>query len=631
MGPQSNGYLPTPSINNLDNMNGHSSAPLAPKANVQERLQYSLSDMERSGGIVGWCAGKFLMAGDWIERELEERRQTIGGIDNLFLLLTDATDFNPVCACTFTLQGKLTVVDLRNAVYRLYTGFPKYRQRVTSVGRKFHGARFEDDPHFDVNNHVRVITLPEPAGKRELDELMGDFIAQEWDMSRPLWEMVLVENYHDDEGAECAVLSRGHHTLADGQGFVISQLFMTSYRADLLKAMSQTFSAVREHHRARITPSKVHPYLKPLDRFANPTTSVFLAPLIHLTLLSLFWTTYAWTVGISLVISLFQGSVQVLLFALTCWRVDMLTASQPSTRVKHREFSRSKVISMDDIRLCQQAFSGKKPGSAVGEPGGRSKVGHVTVNDVMCAVMADVCGQEVRRRIRRERGLWAMAKAVLRRVLPSPIGFFIPISIRPPGDFSMRNLSTASLVYLYPSSPSAPHDRPSSLLHKHIHAARSSLSLLKHSLLPTFIFYITQFMAGQAPVLWPLPFVMVKGSWNVVREWVFRPVVRGVMSSFAVLLTNVPGPAKNRITLEGVEVISWTALPPQSGKGTVGMGIISYAGGLCVSIAADRVPASEGVARRICQGFEKRFEDYVEVAKEVVEREKMRLKGEREK
>ncbi|THH13443.1 hypothetical protein EUX98_g9724, partial [Antrodiella citrinella] len=103
------------------------------------------------------------------------------------------------------------------AVRRLRSKFPKYGQRVTSVGRKFHGARFEDDPYFDVNNHVRTIRLPEPAGKAELDELMGDFIAQDWDLSRPLWEMALVENYRDEEGAKCAIISRGHHTLADGQ------------------------------------------------------------------------------------------------------------------------------------------------------------------------------------------------------------------------------------------------------------------------------------------------------------------------------------------------------------------------------------------------------------------------------
>ena len=58
--------------------------------------------------------------------------------------------------------------------------------------------------------------------------------------------------------------------------------------------------------------------------------------------------------------------------------------------------------------------------------------------------------------------------------------------------------------------------------------------------------------------------------------------------------------------------------------GTLGMGIISYAGGMSISIAADCVPASsnsvgsEGVARRVCERFETRFEEYVSAAREVL-------------
>ena len=33
----------------------------------------------------------------WWERELDERKHMIGGIDNMGLLLSDAVDFNPVC------------------------------------------------------------------------------------------------------------------------------------------------------------------------------------------------------------------------------------------------------------------------------------------------------------------------------------------------------------------------------------------------------------------------------------------------------------------------------------------------------------------------------------------------------
>ena len=41
------------------------------------------------------------------------------------------------------------------------------------MGRKFHGARFEDDPYYNAHNHVHTTSLPEPAGKRELDDLVS--------------------------------------------------------------------------------------------------------------------------------------------------------------------------------------------------------------------------------------------------------------------------------------------------------------------------------------------------------------------------------------------------------------------------------------------------------------------------
>lgn len=71
--------------------------------------------------------------------------------------------------------------------------------------------------------------------------------------------------------------------------------------------------------------------------------------------------------------------------------------------------------------------------------------------------------------------------------------------------------------------------------------------------------------------------------------------------------------------MAGVEVAKWAALPPQAGAGTVAIGIISYAGGISIAVSADAVPASAGVARRICANFERRFELYVARAKEVLE------------
>lgn len=55
----------------------------------------------------------------------------------------------------------------------LVDSFPKYRQRLANVGRRWHGARFVDDPKYDVRNHVSVQSLPGKAGKKELEEFVS--------------------------------------------------------------------------------------------------------------------------------------------------------------------------------------------------------------------------------------------------------------------------------------------------------------------------------------------------------------------------------------------------------------------------------------------------------------------------
>ena len=80
-----------------DNMNGHAVA-------IEHKLQWSLVGLERNGGLTGWVAKNLLSAGDWIDKELEERRQAIGGIDNMWFLMTDAADFNPVSSLFYRIR-----------------------------------------------------------------------------------------------------------------------------------------------------------------------------------------------------------------------------------------------------------------------------------------------------------------------------------------------------------------------------------------------------------------------------------------------------------------------------------------------------------------------------------------------
>jgi diacylglycerol O-acyltransferase len=93
---------------------------------------------------------------------------------------------------------------------RMVTRFPRFRQRVAdSLGR---GPAFEDDPSFDLDNHLHRLVLPAPGDRAALQATVSDLVTPSLEPDRPLWHAYLIEGY---EGG-AAVLWRIHHCIADG-------------------------------------------------------------------------------------------------------------------------------------------------------------------------------------------------------------------------------------------------------------------------------------------------------------------------------------------------------------------------------------------------------------------------------
>lgn len=90
---------------------------------------------------------------------------------------------------------------------------PRYRQRVRNVPMGLGRPIYVDDPHFDLEYHVRHTALPEPGGDTEFYRLMGRLMSAQLDRKRPLWEVWLVEGLADDRWA---LVFKVHHCLIDG-------------------------------------------------------------------------------------------------------------------------------------------------------------------------------------------------------------------------------------------------------------------------------------------------------------------------------------------------------------------------------------------------------------------------------
>jgi len=108
--------------------------------------------------------------------------------------------------------GGVDAARLRRYCESMLGKLPHYRQKLALApvsGRPV----WVDDPHFDLDYHLRHTALPAPGSEEELKRLVGRVLSQPLDRDRPLWEMWLVEGL---ERERFALLIKVHHCMMDG-------------------------------------------------------------------------------------------------------------------------------------------------------------------------------------------------------------------------------------------------------------------------------------------------------------------------------------------------------------------------------------------------------------------------------
>jgi diacylglycerol O-acyltransferase / wax synthase len=94
-----------------------------------------------------------------------------------------------------------------------------YRDRIVGRFDRFSQLAVEgptgphwEDVEIDLDLHIHHVALPAPGDRRALQELVSDRIATPLDRARPPWEVYLIDGF----GTGCVVLTRMHHSIADG-------------------------------------------------------------------------------------------------------------------------------------------------------------------------------------------------------------------------------------------------------------------------------------------------------------------------------------------------------------------------------------------------------------------------------
>ncbi|BDX33453.1 diacylglycerol O-acyltransferase [Mycobacterium antarcticum] len=114
---------------------------------------------------------------------------------------------------------------------------PRFAQRVVDPALPVGPPMWEDDPCFDLDFHLRRVSLPTPGTHRQLMELAQTIALTPLDRSRPPWEGHLVEGLANG-GA--AYVMHAHHVFMDG--LALAQLH------------ERVLNVTREHQPSKLIP-----------------------------------------------------------------------------------------------------------------------------------------------------------------------------------------------------------------------------------------------------------------------------------------------------------------------------------------------------------------------------------------
>ena len=139
--------------------------------------------------------------------------ERLTGLDTSFLHL-ERSGAHMHVASTSIFEGEApTHAEFRDHIASRLHLVPRFRQKLRFVPFDQGRPVWIDDPHLNMEYHVRQTALPAPGSDEQLRNLAARIFSQQLDRSKPLWELWLVEGLSDDR---FAIIGKSHHALVDG-------------------------------------------------------------------------------------------------------------------------------------------------------------------------------------------------------------------------------------------------------------------------------------------------------------------------------------------------------------------------------------------------------------------------------
>jgi diacylglycerol O-acyltransferase len=144
----------------------------------------------------------------------------LSGLDASFLYLETPAQLMHVCGVIVldpsTMPEPYSFDAMRAGIDERVRDVPDFTRKLRRVPLDLDHPVWVHDQQFDVERHVHRLAVPTPGGYAELMDLAGHLAGLPLDRSRPLWEMWVVEGYHEDGEPRIAVFTKMHHATVDG-------------------------------------------------------------------------------------------------------------------------------------------------------------------------------------------------------------------------------------------------------------------------------------------------------------------------------------------------------------------------------------------------------------------------------
>jgi WS/DGAT/MGAT family acyltransferase len=137
----------------------------------------------------------------------------LSGLDTSFLHLERAGAHMHVASVSVFEGPAPSHKEFRDHIASRLHLVPRFRQKLRFVPFDQGRPVWVDDPHLNLEYHVRQTALPVPGSDEQLRNLAARIFSQQLDRSKPLWELWLVEGLH---GGRFAIIGKSHHALVDG-------------------------------------------------------------------------------------------------------------------------------------------------------------------------------------------------------------------------------------------------------------------------------------------------------------------------------------------------------------------------------------------------------------------------------